>query len=94
MSGGWISVLTKLPKWGEQVIVAHRRYSWSNARHRYTRLKKLGVRPATFWVKDGNGPRFTDGDDFVSDPVAWMPLPAPPSDEQNCYGAKKTVTDK
>ena len=24
----------------------------------------------------------------------WMPLPAPPSDEQNCYGAKKTVTDK
>jgi hypothetical protein len=36
------------------------------------------VRAATFWFEDLNGPRFTDGDDVVADPVAWMPLPAPP----------------
>jgi hypothetical protein len=76
----WISVKKQLPEWGEQVIVAHRRYDWSNARHKWTRLKRLGVKPATFWRQDENGPRFTDGEDVVAEPVAWMPLPAPPSD--------------
>jgi hypothetical protein len=76
----WISVEKSLPKWGEQVIVAYRRYNWSNARHKYTRLKKLGVKPATFWVEDENGPYFSCGqDDNVDEPVAWMPLPEPPT---------------
>jgi hypothetical protein len=76
----WISVDKRLPKWGQQVLVAHRRYNWSNARHKYSRLKKLGVTPATFWVEDENGPRFTQGDNVVKEPVAWMPLPDPPTD--------------
>ena len=77
----WISVTKKLPKWGEFVLVAHRRYSWSNATHSYRRCKKLGVTAATFWVEDEDGPRFTeDQDDVVAEPVAWMPLPAPPTD--------------
>jgi hypothetical protein len=75
----WIKVDKKLPKWGQRVIVAHRRYERLFASGKWTRLKKLGVRPATFWVEDENGPRFTDGDDVVADPVAWMPLPAPPT---------------
>jgi hypothetical protein len=79
----WISVSKQLPEWGETVIVAHRRYSWSNARHRYTKMKTLGVTPATFWVEDSNGPNFSRGkDDRVSEPVAWMPLPSPPSDSK------------
>jgi hypothetical protein len=78
----WISVIKKLPKWGERVLVAHRRYDWSNARHKWTRLKRLGVKPATFWMQDENGPRFTDGEDVVAEPVAWMPLPAPPTDSK------------
>jgi hypothetical protein len=78
MASKWISVDKRLPKWGQQVLVAHRRYNWSNARHKCTRLKKLGVTPATFWVEDEDGPRFTEGDDVVEEPVAWMPLPEPP----------------
>jgi len=79
MANKWISVDKQLPKWGEAVIVAHRRYSWSNARHKYTRLKKLGVTAATFWEEDRVGPHFSFGqDDRVAEPVAWMPLPAPP----------------
>jgi hypothetical protein len=78
MASKWISVEKSLPKWGETVIVAHRRYSWSNARHKYTRLKKPGVTPATFWVEDEDGPRFTDGDHVVEEPTHWMPLPEPP----------------
>ena len=77
----WISVSEKLPKWGELVIVCHRRYSWSNATHSYRRCKKLGVTTATYWVEDENGPRFAEGENhIVDDPVAWMPLPAPPTD--------------
>jgi hypothetical protein len=78
MASKWISVEKSLPKWGETVIVAHRRYSWSNARHKYSRLKKLGVVAATFWVEDDKGPHFNSGDDRVDKPVAWMPLPEPP----------------
>ena len=81
MSGGWISVTKKLPKWGESVIVAHRRYSWSNVTHSYRRCKKLGVTASTYWGEFENGPHFTKGhNDVVQEPVAWMPLPAPPSD--------------
>jgi hypothetical protein len=40
------------------------------------------VTAATFWREDLNGPRFTNGDDVVADPVAWMPLPAPPTDSK------------
>jgi len=75
----WISVEKRLPKWGQQVLVAHRQYNWSNARHKYTRLKKLSVTPATFWTANEDGPFFTVGEnDSVKEPVAWMPLPEPP----------------
>ena len=73
----WISVEKQLPKWGSPVIVAHRRYRRSSS-GRWARLKKLGVTAATFWFEDLDGPRFTNGYDVVADPVAWMPLPAPP----------------
>jgi hypothetical protein len=76
----WISVEEQLPEWGETVIVAHRRYSWSNAKHKYTKMKILGVTPATFWRQDENGPRFTKGEDVVAEPVSWMPLPSPPKE--------------
>ncbi len=77
----WISIEKRLPKRGERVIVAHRRYEWSNARHKYYRLKRLGVRSAVYWYEDENGPRFSDGQDSVVDePVAWMPLPEPPTE--------------
>jgi hypothetical protein len=79
----WIRVEKQLPGWGETVIVAHRRYSWSNARHRYTKMKTLGVRPATFWTEDEHGPNFSCGqDDRVDAPVAWMPLPEPPQERK------------
>jgi hypothetical protein len=76
----WISIHEKLPKWGEFVIVAHRRYSWSNATHSYRRCKKLKVTAATYWGKNENGPHFTKGqNDAVQGMVAWMPLPEPPT---------------
>ena len=77
----WIGIGDRLPKWGELVLVAHKQYEWSNTSHRYRKLKRLGVQPATYWQEDEAGPRFTlpDGD-VVGDPVAWMPLPAPPTD--------------
>jgi hypothetical protein len=78
MASKWVSVEKSLPKWGQQVLVAHRQYSWSNARHMYRRLKKLAVTPATFWVEDDDGPRFTFDNDVVDEPTHWMPLPEPP----------------
>jgi hypothetical protein len=81
MASNWISVDKKLPKWGECVLVAYRRYNWSNAKHKYTRCKKLGVTPATFWTAREDGPYFTKGhNDSVQEPIAWMPLPEPPSE--------------
>jgi hypothetical protein len=75
----WIRIEERLPSRGESVIVAHRQQEWSNSRHRYYKLKRLGVRPATYWYEDEGGPRFFDGpDSVVDDPVAWMPLPEPP----------------
>jgi hypothetical protein len=75
----WVSVSKKLPRWGEQVIVAGRRYSWSNVTHSYRKCKKLGVTIATYWREDDRGPRFTEGQNHVvQEPVAWMPLPEPP----------------
>lgn len=77
----WIDIGTRLPEWGELVLVAHRRYEWSNSSHKYRKLKRLGVRPATYWQEDANGPLFTYGNgDVVENPVSWMPLPAPPTD--------------
>ena len=79
MSGAWIPVAERLPERGERVIVAHRQYKWSNARHKMTRLKRLGVRPATYWLKGHTGLQFCCSDgDVVKEPVAWMPLPSPP----------------
>lgn len=71
----WIAVSDDLPRWCEQVIVAHVEYDWSNSKHRYIRQKKLGVKAATHW----NDGRFTEGDHVVQEVVAWMPLPEPPS---------------
>jgi hypothetical protein len=69
MAGKWISIEKRLPKWGEVVIVCHKRH----------RCKKLGVRPATYWVANERGPLFTyGGKNVVEEPVAWMPLPEPP----------------
>jgi hypothetical protein len=77
--GKWISIEKRLPKRGERVIVAHRRYEWSNARHKHYRLKTLGVRPATYWLKGHMGLQFCCSDgDVVKEPVAWMPFPEPP----------------
>lgn len=76
----WTPISKRLPKWGESVIVAYRRYDWSNKTHKYRRLKKLGVTPAVYWGDDWpHGPHFTDGPDHVvGEPVAWMPMPEPP----------------
>ena len=75
----WINVENRLPKRGDRVIVAHRRYEWSNTRHKYYRLKTLGVRPATYWLKGHKGLQFCCSDgDTVKEPVAWMPMPEPP----------------
>jgi hypothetical protein len=80
MTGQWIAVAKKLPKWGHGVIVAYRRYKWSNRTHKYRKLNKLGVSAATYWGDNWpNGPRFASGqDDIVNEPVAWMPMPEPP----------------
>ena len=76
----WISVEKGLPKRGEQVIVAHRRYEWSNDRHKYYKLKRLGVRPATYLIKGHTGLQFcVSGGDVVGESVAWMPMPEPPT---------------
>jgi hypothetical protein len=78
----WTPISKRLPKWGESVIVAYRRHDWSNKTHKYRRLKKLGVKPAVYWGDDWPaGPHFTSGrDDVVEEPVAWMPLPEPPTE--------------
>jgi hypothetical protein len=77
----WTPIAKRLPKWGETVIVAYQRYDWSNKTHKYRKRKRLGVEQATFWGDDWpSGPRFTTGpDDVVEEPIAWMPLPEPPS---------------
>jgi hypothetical protein len=78
---GWTLASDKLPERGERVLVAYRRYEWSNSSHKYRKLKRLGVRPATYWLKGHMGLQFClpDGD-VVQEPVAWMPFPEPPSD--------------
>jgi hypothetical protein len=77
----WISVDKKLPNRGERVIVAHREYEWSNTSRSRRRLKRLGVRPATYWIKGHMGLQFCClGGDVVKEPVAWMPFPEPPTD--------------
>jgi hypothetical protein len=79
----WTSVDKKLPKRGERVIVAHRQYEWSNTSHRRYRLKRLGVRPATYWLKGHMGLQFCCSDgDVVKEPVAWMPFPEPPTEDK------------
>jgi hypothetical protein len=72
----WVSVDEDLPRWCQQVIVAHVAYEWSNRTHKCRRRKKLGVKVATHW-SDG---RFTQGDHVVEEVVAWMPLPEPPKE--------------
>ena len=75
----WISVEKGLPKRGDRVLVAHRRYDWSNSSHKYRKLKRLGVRPATYLIKGHTGLQFcVSGGDVVGEPVAWMPMPEPP----------------
>ena len=75
----WIPVEERLPERGERVIVAHRQYEWSNARHKMTRLKRLGVKSATYWLKGHMGLQFCCSDGgVVKEPVAWMRLPHPP----------------
>jgi hypothetical protein len=75
----WIPVEERLPERGEQVIVAYRQYEWSNASHRHYRLKRLGVRPATYLLKGHMGLQFCRSDGGVfKEPVAWMRLPHPP----------------
>ena len=75
----WVPVEERLPKRGDQVLVAHRRYEWSNSSHKYRKLKRLGVRPATYLLKGHAGLKFCcPGGDVVQEPVAWMPLPEPP----------------
>ena len=75
----WIPVGERLPKRGDRVLVAHRRYDWSNSSHKYRKLKRLGVRPATYLIKGHTGLQFcVSGGDVVGEPVAWMPLPEPP----------------
>ncbi len=77
----WIKIHKKLPKRGDRVIVAHRQYEWSNTSPRRYRLKRLGVRPATYWLKGYMGLQFCCSDgDVVKEPVAWMPFPEPPTD--------------
>lgn len=76
----WIKVEKRLPKRGEQVIVAYRQYDWSNSLHKYRKLKGLGVVAATYWREDENGPRFCYGHNgVVGEPVAWMRMPDPPA---------------
>lgn len=74
MSRRWIKTSTSLPDWGDEVIVAHVVYDWSNARHKYIRNRNLGVTHAIHW----NDGCFTNGGHVVEEVVAWMPLPEPP----------------
>lgn len=74
MSRRWIKASKSLPDWGQEVIVAHVVYDWSNARHKYIRNKTLKVTPAVHW----NDGRFTSGGYVVNEVKAWMPLPEPP----------------
>ena len=80
MSGAkWISIETSLPRRGDQVLVAHRQYEWSNSRHNRRRINTLGVRPATYLIKGHKGLQFcVSGGDVLGEPIAWMPLPEPP----------------
>lgn len=79
--GKWISVEKRLPERREQVIVAYRRYEWSNTSHRNRKLKRLGVRSATYLLKGHDGLKFcVPGGDVVQEPVAWMPMPEPPAE--------------
>ena len=85
-SGGslaWIPVTERMPRRGDHVLVAHRQYEWCNSRHRYIKLKTLGVGPARYWLKGHRGLQFclSDGD-VVQDAVAWMPFPEPPKDSK------------
>ena len=83
-SGGslaWIPVTERMPKRGDRVLVARRRFEWSNSSHKYRKLKRLAVEPASYLIKGHKGLRFVlSGGDIVDEPVAWMPLPAPPTD--------------
>lgn len=75
----WISVEKRLPERGDRVLVARRRYEWSNRSHKYCKLKRLGVEPASYLIKGHKGLQFVlSCGDIIDEPVAWMPLPEPP----------------
>jgi hypothetical protein len=79
MASKWIGVSKKLPRRGDEVIVASRQYSWSNALQKYRRLKTLKVESATYWGQEDDGPHFSSWpNEPIDEPVAWMPLPEPP----------------
>lgn len=79
----WIPVEERMPKRGDRVLVAHRRYEWSNSSHRYRKLRGLGVEPASYLIKGHKGLQFViSGGDIVDEPIAWMPFPAPPKDSR------------
>lgn len=80
----WIDVKKRLPKRGDKVLVAYRRYQWSNSSHSYRKLKPLGVLAASYWLKGHSGLQFClSGGDVVQEPVAWMPFPEPPPDRRS-----------
>jgi hypothetical protein len=68
----WVSVTKRLPKRGETVLVASREY----------RCRRLSVTAATFYGDTDPHAIFWPDDhgEPLLNPVAWMPLPAPPTD--------------
>ncbi|NBW19628.1 MAG: DUF551 domain-containing protein [Caulobacteraceae bacterium] len=69
----WVSVKKRLPKRGETVLVASREY----------RCRRLSVTASTFHGDtDPHAIFWPDDGEPLSNPVAWMPLPAPPTEDK------------